>query len=500
MRRTCCLLFCCFLCSFLVAQNWQPLNASEVFNFRLDQSDVVSASIWVDSSAQIGSDSVFYLNRVVKRLDDCLALTNNGAACDTCCFTKNGANFLQQTAWKRANGSWLFAAPDTFVILPQAILNDSWMLDSAQSITATVVQVYADSIFNLPDSVKAIALSSGDTLLLSQNHGLLQYPNGFNQTSQYALTGIEGRDLGEVLPGFSEIFGFQVGDRFEIDHSFANGPPLETYARRTKFVVDSRAQSGDTLTVSVSGVERFTLSGYYSNSSSVNPNYNRSFTLMDSADHLANGHPGQLLINPGQRVDNYLEGVPFISFPTPGAELYDFVELDRDARGNLIKRTGYATPQQGDVLVISSVNPDILIPSTFAWYHMEYTTGIATSFYNWWDFESYGTWGIVAYAKAGGDTVGIFTDDSILLNRDTEPTNLDLALFPNPVQNQLNLHSAQALEGNIQLANLQGQVMLQQAFSGTDATLDLGHIPAGLYVLQINSSYGQTTKRIHVIK
>lgn len=479
----------------LHAQNWRAINTSEVFNFRLDQADVVTHSIWVDSTAKMGSDSVYYLNRVMKQLTDCINLTSNAAGCDTCCYTKNGANFLQHKVILQAGGGWLFQSPDTLLLFPNARLNDSWLMDTTHTITATVTRLYVDSVFSQPDSLKTFSLSSGDSIVLSKHHGFLNFPNGYGNTSAYALTGIEGRDLGEVVPDFWDIYDLQVGDIFEVDHSYSNGPPLESYTNRVKFTIDTRTQSGDSITFSVSGINRFTWSSYGYFSSFTNPNYSYTFTVVDSADHMANGHPGQVLINAGQRLHNYFNFVG-TSGPIDGIEAHDYVKLERDPQGNIVKKMGHGDNNQLMNLAPYIPYSDILIEGSQGQYDMHYTEGLGTFNYEWFDFESIGHWYMIAYAKVGQDTVGTFTQDSILLGRRPAALLEGIQVFPNPARERVHIESPSSLRGNLQLVTLQGRVIREVPLENQFIMVD--DLQAGIYLLKINTDRGNTIKKIHI--
>ena len=47
------------------AQDWSPFNLNEKFNYQSDIGSIISASYFTDSINVIGTDSVFYLNRIV---------------------------------------------------------------------------------------------------------------------------------------------------------------------------------------------------------------------------------------------------------------------------------------------------------------------------------------------------------------------------------------------------------------------------------------------------
>jgi len=148
-----------------------------------------------------GSDSVFYLNRVM--CDTCATFSGGpNPWCDSCYGLKNQPQFLQYTGFVSSSGIVNFRDTANRVINTQAILNDTWMFDSAAGVSATVIVVAADSVFGTLDSTKIL---------------LLQYPNGYGHNSYYRLVGIEGRNTGERVPGFWDFFNMNVGDMRKSD-------------------------------------------------------------------------------------------------------------------------------------------------------------------------------------------------------------------------------------------------------------------------------------------
>ena len=63
----------------------------------------------------------------------------------------------------------------------------------------------------------------------------------------------------------------------------------------------------------------------------------------------------------------------------------------------------------------------------------------------------------------------------------------DFEIFPNPVQNTLHIHSGNSGQHPYQLYTLDGRLLLKGVCQ-EDATLNLQHLPSGLYLLKIGSS------------
>jgi hypothetical protein len=192
------------VCSY--GQNWKPVQPGNRYLYYLDGHgfDSTAVVLQADSMSVSGSDSIFFLNRVVRRI--------SGPAADT--RLTNQPQFLQREVTCFTDGSFRCEDTATLVFFPYAAINSTWVYDTAQNITATIVSASYQQVFSLNDSVKTISLSTGDTVVLSKNCGILQFPAA--QGAHYRLAGITGQLLGIQVPGFFDIFyAIQPGDVLE---------------------------------------------------------------------------------------------------------------------------------------------------------------------------------------------------------------------------------------------------------------------------------------------
>lgn len=187
------------------AQSWSPVNRNEKFNYAKASMSYITHTVWVDSAFLSGADSLFWLNRIVTSCDTCL-----GQQYRLC----NQAGILKKRMKKMPGGVYEFRYPGSVVIRTLASTGQSWLYDTASNITATVFSKSWSQVFGIWDSVKQIHLSDGGSLVISKNHGLLQFTT--NPAQQvYDLRGIEGRNLGDLVPKFAQVYNFNVGDVFQ---------------------------------------------------------------------------------------------------------------------------------------------------------------------------------------------------------------------------------------------------------------------------------------------
>ena len=83
-----------------------------------------------------------------------------------------------------------------------------------------------------------------------------------------------------------------------------------------------------------------------------------------------------------------------------------------------------------------------------------------------------------------------------------EPVFPDVTVFPNPAQTTLTVALGQlpAHPTELVLLNTNGQMVIRKAVNSVKETLDIAHLPAGSYVLQIQNDAGSQTKKVYIIR
>lgn len=189
------------------AQNWALLNPAYKYNYSNDGTDTISNQIFVTHIDTLGPDSFRYeLNRIGVVCDTCPA--SLGGPCDGCYVRVNQPQFLGFDCI-RSGGDWLFLGPDTFLIRSDASVGATWSFNAGAGITATVDAEWSDSSFTLPDTLRRILLSNGDTLILSNTFGVTRFDlSGVH----FDLLGVEGAGVGRLFPDPMAYFDYQPGD------------------------------------------------------------------------------------------------------------------------------------------------------------------------------------------------------------------------------------------------------------------------------------------------
>ncbi len=192
----------------LNAQNWNPISKFETLNYSLGDK-LYFTTVWVDSVAYVDADSIYYFNRIAKFLKN-----SSGSVSEY--WLKNQPNYFLSRLRYLPDGDYVFEENDNhkYYIKPHSNVSDNWMFDSANQISALVVKLENGDVFGISDSIKIIKLSNNDTIILSKNYGILKFPLLDEHRQHIDLIGIEGRNLGIMVPRYSDFFNFNIGDVF----------------------------------------------------------------------------------------------------------------------------------------------------------------------------------------------------------------------------------------------------------------------------------------------
>ena len=500
--------------TFSAPQNWQPLQLNWKYNYKLDSAAFITNTLWIDSAEVINGDSVFYLNRIVTHCDTCHAINLGGPnPCDSCYALKNQPQFLQRKMTKLSNGIFYFSDASRLMINSLAVLNDTWLFDSIANITAQIISVATDSVFGNIDSVKTILLSSGDTMKLSMNFGILKFPFAYSQNSYFNLAGIEGANVGEKVPGFWEIFDFNAGDMFEYLTCGVNTNLVINYSEIRKYTITNKIISGDTVTYGISGLSLYhetPLGGgplttlwniinqplqfinYHHSTDNLNSTYNLYNNELFTMDYFWGGQ-GNIPYNVSR---HYLDSnnvftkaygrVLYTGFPNyPFCFAYPFPpEYDDFAYSINIDSTSD---------VINRIYND------FDSYRQIYSVGLGLVHWSFTTWEPVENTDLIAYRK-GNDTIGVFTPDSLLVNVNSVQLLSELKVYPNPARDKIHIQFAFISSGKIFITDNSGRKILEKPFSDKEIEVNVSSIAAGLYFVSVQSTEGVFTGKIVVEK
>lgn len=484
------LLFILFIFqSAVYAQNWSIINSTDKFNYRLDGDSIITSTIWADSILVNGSDTTFFMNRVL--CDSCITILNSPlSSCNSCYGYKNAPRFLQR---KIHFDGTTYNLIDTanWVIHPLASLNDSWLFDSTMGTIATVINISTDSIFQSVDSVKKILLSTGDSIVLSKNYGILIFPDLKNSIYYYRLAGIEGRNLGEAVPNFSDFYNFSIGDRFEF-HTYSIDGDLCTEWHIYQYTINSKIVTGDSVQYFFSGVQEGMRSGGspWTGPCSFNywfGHYNGNLLFIDSTDHFTNKYNRQPF-----NLSNHLWGLPCTANDTA----YEGVRMGLDSNNVLFKSFGFPIGPYafGEYSQINR-NSDTLFISGGV-YHAVYKAGLGRTQYDYTPCFEGGNSGILTAYSKNNQTFGVFTDSTSILTGTFIPEQYAVKVFPNPAIGILYINHFSNGRSTIQLINSMGNIVKTAKSQSSDDEIAVEDLANGIYIVRIIADKRIETKKV----
>ncbi|MFN8229764.1 MAG: T9SS type A sorting domain-containing protein [Bacteroidia bacterium] len=209
----------------LNAQNWMLFNKNYRYNYHYNNSALVSNVLFADTFFVSAGDTIIKLNKIVAKC--------SGTTCPTSTiilpsnnsyYIDNMPQFLQKNVIVKPTYTRLF---DTLKlnVFTNCLVGQTWKLDSINNINVTCINKLQQTNFGTSDSVKILLIGTNDTIKLSKNFGVLQWPELYNQNKYYKLTGIElaatysATSLyGERVPNAWDFYNYNIGDEFATNY------------------------------------------------------------------------------------------------------------------------------------------------------------------------------------------------------------------------------------------------------------------------------------------
>lgn len=480
-----------FCSTILFAQNWSPILVNEKMNYQHSDSSYISHTIWVDSAQYLYNDSIYYLNLIVKDVPD-----NPEIA------LRNQPQFLLKQMRKYSGGNYIFQFPGEMVIKSLAGIADPWYFDNANNIMAGVSSISVEEIFGVQDSVKLITLSDFSEIWLSKTFGIIKFPD-FENGGYFELVGIQDTDYGESVPGFWEIFDFEVGDVFQYSEYLCNFEGSGYITR--KLTITSKQIDSSSFSYLFDGIYYclyFEIGGGGGISSYT---YSGNLNYPYSLNHPANYAPGQIYVLPdswsGQGTNRVLT----------------FAKIIADSENGIInKHLGIKDesfiPYDADVFYELNENSDTIFRfysvSLFGAPYGLKGVGYGSSIGEIYKSMGGGEYGeekeLVGYIK-NGDTVGTITPDSLLLTNiyDHKTITKNWLFYPNPVKERLNINvknSIVQIPYDLELRNLQGQLVKEEKdIQFSNYTMNIADLKPCVYLYVIKEK-GVVVQQGKIIK
>jgi len=465
------------LSQLVYSQNWAPINTTEKFCYSTDDTlDMINNVLWVDSLSMDGDTILYYFNKIAIPYQ-------NGFGSE---FLFNQPQFLLDEVQVYPSGEWVFHDTfflpieeiESFMIIPNMQLNDSW--DFTDDLTALVSDVGITSIFGQQDSVKTILLSDDSQILLSKNFGIINWRN------QYQLIGIEGRDLGVLVPSFDDLFAqISSGDvvcyhngRWQADETVTG---WNTYIR-----------------MDIETVSRY-------EDSIVFHAYVRSNTIYYWKNNSAEENKGyqDIVVYRSRFTDVYPNDTLNVS--------WEYSPMDNGILISKLARHKWGGIKKTQYLVENDLMGNVSLLYTCEGL---YSYELCTSEYSDYLLMEHSVdYGFLEYYDAGfewggqetlvgiindGDTLGIIYPIDLFTGNQELSSASYTTVYPSPAKDHLFIHSLKTGKLKWFIFNISGQVMMQGILekSRDDVELSISQLPKGIYIIQIEIEGQLSRKKI----
>lgn len=483
-----------FICKIVVSQNWQPVSLGNKYHYSISGS-VKYATIIADSA----NASTVYLNRIVTSCDTCWHMRLTNFPYDSTFLWINQGSFLQEKIQKLPGNSFYFSGAKKQVLKLNEALNTYWLYDTASSIHAKIISTGIQTVLGVNDSVKTILVSATDSIVVSKNHGIIQFPLNDVQHTTYRLIGIEGMALGFQMPKFTNFYNFNVGDVFQyqnVNDNYAFFPPQFKRGAEKRTVLSKTVLSnGFKYTMRIIKVDSVWYGNsapYYIISDSI-----KTITYSDSSTHFTNLYPKQLV-----RFNNYFT-YTFLD------TVVSNVECEVAADHKVIKKMGVTCPyfkanQPNNPYGVAYYSRTIKNLYLGMNSHLVFGRaakeglGIISELFNNFDILRQSC--LTASVK-GRDTTGTLLDDEAILSLNNYTEHTSIQIYPNPVKDFLTVYDETHL-GNLYLYNSIGEIVFtyKPTTVSEELTINTETFKNGIYVLVSEKDYQRQYKKIVIQK
>lgn len=495
-----------FFLSFVLhatAQDWALLNPAYRYNYSLGGTDTITNQVFVTQIDTLGTDDLLLnLNGVVK-------------VCDTC-----STDIYEMRVWPDApqwlggqvritNDVWHFTGNGERVIMPLADAGSTWLYDTLNNVWAEIGAVMPATTFDLPDEHRTIALSNGDSLLLSRDHGILVWDSG------HELIGINGPQLGRTIPTLAEFFPYTAGDLLQYDKGYGLCDGVggcESRSSEFKFTVESGDEQDSTIVwegwLKGHNVWSFQLGGIGSQPVEVHDYYNSTGQWTSGIPELPwaellFSYPGQLINRTHFMDSSYGIGtnacIAEHRVDTAGRYVIGcrtFQNPIYQSYGHFFWYGGEAPGPNGTIPLFGPEDyGDIGDPQA----GVTYIEGFGLLAFSGFYFETGEHYWLRGLMLDGDTVYGSFTDDSILLGLNDPLPRSNFQIAPNPANDFITIEGLANDAGTLLVMDAAGRTQLTRATMGRKhITLDVSTLPPGIYLLR--AADGTVTRRFAIVR
>ncbi len=455
------------------SQNWNIIKPNNTYHYALE--NVYDVSVYANSVNTNGTDSTFLMNKIV-------------LPCDTCSDELYGAllinqsTFLQHKIVKDEN-VYRFYGNGSFAILPNAELNETWLFDTLNNVTAEIVlETNETIIWGVDDAVKYIKLSNNDTIIISKNYGIIRFdaPN-----RSYRLIGVETptENIGYAIPKFADFFDFEVGDILQYRSIECTGNTSEDFIKYKKYTVLEKMIKGDSLVYVVnkqyaSGITAYCMDTLLASEDNYYTTSTDTIIFIDSATHFTNLYNHELYTASGSFMGTDTTFYEHISCYLQDGKMYKTYASNSNST---------AAP----CYFAHSEHSNLILPLPMGTYtasiQSAYCVGLGLVYSEKEFFESVLREELIGYVK-NNNTVGTVYDNSFYSSVENLTNRKKIAIYPNPAQGQVRIKGLDINEvTSVRLLDTKGV----ELYKGKELSIKLENYPPSLYFVAVQYTNGE---------
>ncbi len=454
----------------LFAQDWAPINTSERFCYSSDDTlDMINNVLWVESFEQVDDIQAYYLNKITIPFE-------NG---EGSLFLYNQPQFLLDDIWVYPDGNWVFQDTfflpieelESYTLKPGASLSTTW--DFATNITATITEIGVMDLFGEEDSIKTISVSNGLEIVLSKEHGIVNWNN------EYQLIGIEGRDLGFQVPNFEDMYAdISEGDVVCVNRTraWADGE-VHNIQISERIEIESITWYEDSLEIYA-----YVRSKYLE----WNPGYSLEFTegyrtITKYRTSFTDAYPNELLY--------------FEDYSLTISEGFLISKLSHHKWGGLMKsQVLFEAESMGvssSLYQCEGLYSYELCPIDYGdFLKVEHSTKYGFLELLNWGFEWSAEVELTGYLH-DGDTLGYIYPLDVFLGQQELASSNNFQIYPSPAKESIKIQTHETGEINYHIFNISGQLIMEGRMekSFEDLEIDISELQNGIYILQFDHDH-----------
>lgn len=448
-------------------QNWDVFNPNYRYNYKYDNSGVVSNVIFAETVTATASQTS--------------CITNTIGVLSGTLITADQPQFLKRNIIKLANGNFVLQDPSTLTIIPTCTVGQTWSFNANNSQTAICVSTFTQSIFNTIDSVKVIIVNNSDSLVLSRSFGIVQFPKYdlYVPNKYFRLVGIENKAsydptplYGEKVPNAWDFYNYYVGYSWCV-YTESNPMGSSMYVNCSKSIqtIISKTVTSNSYNYNIDGVYinslGFQMTGYCNSPSAPS-------TTSTNVNFVINGVGPLGLSSPSLIENSYYPGFLIAQGTSPNT--YSIVRFGIDNTGRFYKyvgpscsnsNLGVTLPNQNEPAGYSPSGPVIGVICG-----INHTWGVGIGKVS--EKSGYCLSGFSTYCTTCFGTVGL-TKNQIVRPNDV--------VFPNPANELLQLPVEY---GVVKLFDPFGKLVKQEKLENKN-TLDISEFTNGVYMIEIQA-------------